>query len=1219
MTEQDQFGLNASYVEILRAQWEEDALSVSPEWQAYFAAKGPVTTVQGAPVVQAPSPKAPPAPPALPVVSTLPKTPLTGVAKKISENMMESLSIPTAMSTRDIPVKVLEENRAVINESLEQDARPRCSFTHLIAFAIVKSLKQNMALNGGFLAEGGQLFKLAREDINLGLAVDLPARDGGRSLVVPNLKACQNMDFVTFFTSYNDLIDRARMGKLTAKDYEGTTVTLTNPGGMGTVSSSPRLMVTQGSIFATGRIGYPAQYEAAAPETLRALGIGKVMTVTSTYDHRVIQGAESGKFLAALHELLIGEHNFYEEVFASLKIPHQPFRLSADRAVVLGLEADAVHTERAMRVSQLIHAYRVRGYLLAHVDPLHLIAQSHPQLDLETYGLTIWDLDREFATLGVLEKKVAPLREILRALRRSYCRRTGVEYMYINDVDEMSFVQEAAERRQPQFSPETKKEILNKLIQAEEFEHFLHKRFLGHKRFSIEGAEAAIPMLHTLLAQAAKHNATDVMIGMAHRGRLNVLANIVGKPYAAIFAEFDDIDPKTFQGSGDVKYHKGAQGILRFDDKSIRVELASNPSHLEAVNPVLEGQVRAQQDLVGDKHRKKIIPVLLHGDAAFAGQGIAYETLQLSGLIGFRTGGTIHLVINNQIGYTTPPENGRTSPNCSDLARAIFVPVFRVNADDPEACVDAMHKAFEYRMRFGKDVVIDLVCYRRHGHNEGDEPSFTQPILYAAIQKHPSVAQIYSDLLIRRKDLAPEEVERLTKTHHDIFDKALSDVREKGQGAFGKEYVVFKPKEKREVENPKTAVDLATIKRITQRVTYDPKSINLHPRIKTQVLDRRRAMVFDGKPGIDFGMAEILAYGSLCLEGIPVRMSGQDCGRGTFAHRHAVLYDVDDGSPYVPLAHLEDTQEPGDQQSAQQQSAQQQSAQHPSKFRIYDSPLSEAAVLGFEYGYSVTHPQSLVIWEAQFGDFFNGAQIQIDQFIASSEEKWGQSSRVTMFLPHGYDGQGPEHSSGRIERFLQLCAQKNMRVAICSTSAQFFHLIRRQAKQPKKPLIIFTHKSLLRSEEAASKVSELTKGRFEIVIDDPRFEVGKKAKRVIFCTGKVYWDLEKARQDKEAKTNDVRIVRVEQLYPFPSDEVDAILAEHKTADIVWLQEEPKNCGAYRFVGPYFRELGKVIRYVGRASAASPATGSPSIHKEQQQAIVDAAFDLSTPKGENVEI
>lgn len=1202
MSEQNQFGLNASYVEILRSQWEEDPRSVPVDWQNYFSNADTVESVVSdatSLIPQVQTPIVAPAESAKPS-SNENKIQLTGIAKKISENMQESLSIPTATSLRDIPVKVLEENRAVINDFLEYDARQRCSFTHLIAFAIVKALKSNMAMNGGFLLENGKQFKLVRPDINLGLAIDLPARDGGRTLVVPNLKACQEMDFLEFVTGYNDIIDRARIGKLTAKDYENTTVTLTNTGGLGTVASNPRLMASQGAIFATGRIGYPAQYEAAAPETLRALGIGKVMTVTSTYDHRVIQGADSGRFLAKLHQHLIGEEGFYDEVFASLKIPHQPYRLSADQAVVLGLEADTIHTERAMRVSQLIHAYRVRGYLLAHVDPLHLIQRSHPELDLHNYGLTIWDLDREFATMGTLKEKTAPFRDILKTLRNSYCRRIGAEYMYMYDVEQKDWMQTAVERRDVEFELEEKKEILNKLIQAEGFEHFLHKRFLGHKRFSIEGAESAIPMLHTLLLEAANHAATDVMIGMAHRGRLNVLANIVGKPYGAIFAEFDDIDPKTIQGSGDVKYHQGAQGILRFKDRSIRVELASNPSHLEAVNPILEGQVRAQQDLLADRDRKKIIPVLLHGDAAFAAQGIVYETLQMSGLHGYRTGGTIHLIINNQIGYTTSPDKARTSLNCSDLARAIFAPVLRVNADDPEACVHAMRVAFEYRMKFGRDVVIDLVCYRRHGHNEGDEPSFTQPILYAAIQKHPSVAQIYSDLLIRRKDLLPEEIEKIKSKHHDIFEKALEDVRSKGRDAFSEDHLVsFGKTSPIGEDNPRTSVDLATLQRITEKVTYDPQTIEIHPRVKTQVLDRRRAMVFEGKPGIDFGMAEILAYGSLLSEGVPVRMSGQDCGRGTFAHRHAVLYDINDGRPYIPLNHLQKSRDDGEEEW------------HPSRFRIYDSPLSEAAVLGFEYGYSVSHPKALVIWEAQFGDFFNGAQIQIDQFIASSEEKWGQRSRVTLFLPHGYDGQGPEHSSGRIERFLQLCAQDNMRVAICSTPAQFFHLIRRQAKQPKKPLIIFTHKSLLRSEEAASQIEEFANGKFESVLDDPRAEKGKKSKRVVFCSGKIYWDLDKSRQESAQKNSDTRIVRIEGLYPFPEAQIAKILAANKTSEVVWCQEEPKNCGAFRFVEPYFRKMKKDVRYIGRVSAASPATGSPNKHKKQQKLIVDAAFDFTT--------
>ncbi len=1214
----EQLGLNESYVEILRAQWQSDPLSVPEEWRNYFLGH---KTAQMIPVLVAASETTKEK---LALVSAETKIvdqrsiPLVGIAKKIVENMERSLEIPTAMSSRDIPVKVLEENRAIINDYLEDDSRPRCSFTHLIAYAIVKAIQSNPALNNGYSKDGQQALKLVRPDINLGLAIDLPARDGGRSLVVPNIKACQNMDFLTFFYAYNDLIDRARLNKLVPADFTETTLTLTNPGGIGTMSSNPRLMLGQGVIVATGRIGYPAQFDATSPETLQALGIGKVMTVTSTYDHRIIQGAESGRFLAHLYQLLIGEEGFYEDIFRVIKIPHHPYQLKADQAVVLGQHADVIQTERAMRVSQLIHAYRVRGYLLAHVDPLHLILREHPELDLQNYGLTIWDLDRQFDTLGVLSKRVAPLRDILKQLRNTYCRRIGVEYMYINDVVQKAWLQKKVEQENEKFTIDEKKNFLSKLLQAEGFEHFLHKRYVGHKRFSMEGAEAAIAVLNEILDEAAAFGVTDVMVGMAHRGRLNVLANVIGKPYAAIFAEFEDIDPNTFQGSGDVKYHLGARGVhrwkgkpkdaLNIDEREVRVELACNPSHLEAVNSVVEGQVRAQQDLAGDRMRKKIMPVLIHGDAAFAMQGVVYETMQCSDLQGYRTGGTVHLIINNQIGYTTSPEKARTSLNCSDVARAIFAPVFRVNGDDPEACLRAARIALEYRMLFGRDVVIDLVCYRRYGHNEGDEPSFTQPILYAAIQKHPSVASIYSELLVRRGDITRDELEKIKESYHNRFEEAHAAVREKGRGAFSNDHIPLgQLHESILEENLDTSVPVETLKQIADKVTFDPETIEIHPRVKSLVLDRRRAMVFSGAPGIDFGMAEILAYGTLLLEGIPVRVSGQDCGRGTFAHRHAVLYDINNGKSYIPLNHLHHTRDEGEE------------VWQPSRFRIYDSPLSEEAVLGFEYGYSVSHPKSLVIWEAQFGDFFNGAQIQIDQFISSSEAKWQQRSRLTMLLPHGYDGQGPEHSSARIERFLQLCAEDNMRIANCSTPAQLFHLLRRQAKLPKKPLVIFTHKSLLRAEDASSKLEELADGLFNFVIDDQRYASSKKSKRVIFCSGKVYWDLERFRLENKVG-KDVSIVRIEQLYPFPQEQISAILQTATAAkDTVWLQEEPKNCGAFSYVEPLFRQLGVNARYIGRAASASPATGSPKAHRRQQQTIMETAFASVRAKENNMEV
>ncbi|MBN4077321.1 multifunctional oxoglutarate decarboxylase/oxoglutarate dehydrogenase thiamine pyrophosphate-binding subunit/dihydrolipoyllysine-residue succinyltransferase subunit [Sulfobacillus acidophilus] len=1217
----DLFGLNASYVETLRAQWQQDPLSVPQEWRSFFETQGnegQPAVIKPEQILPKPATKEAKRTQKESKTSGIKDVPMFGIAKKIVENMEASLELPTATSTRNIPVKVLEENRSIINDYLEDDARSRCSYTHLIAYAIIQAIKANPSMNNAFEKRGNKAIKLERENINLGLAIDLPAKDGSRTLIVPCIKDCQKMDFWTFFNAYNNLIKKARANKLEPADFVGTTVTLTNPGGIGTVASNPRLMPGQGAIFATGSIGYPAQYEASAPETLQALGVGKVMTVTSTYDHRVIQGAESGRFLASLHKLLIGSEGFFAEVFKSLRIPHHPHELRADEAIVLGQHAGATQTERAMRVSQLIHAYRVLGHLLAHVDPLHLIPRKHPELDLQNYGLTIWDLDRKFDTLGSLKEKTASFRTILRRLRNTYCRRMGVEYMYINDVEQKAWLQKRVEQTADQFEVSEKKNILSKLMQSEGFEHFLHKRYVGHKRFSIEGAEATIPMLNELLNCAASHNVTDVMLGMAHRGRLNVLANVVGKPYGAIFAEFEDIDPKTFQGTGDVKYHLGAKGIHRFkglskdtgqlEEREIRIQLACNPSHLEAVAPEVEGQVRAQQDMAGDRKRGKIIPVILHGDAAFASQGVVYEALQLSNLQGYRTGGTIHIVLNNQIGYTTGPEKARTSLNCTDVARTILAPVFRVNGDDPESCMRAIRIAFEYRQIFKRDVIIDLVCYRRHGHNEGDEPSFTQPILYKAIQKHPSVASIYGDLLVRRGDISEDELAKIKAKYHETFEEALKAVRSKGRDAFSDEHVLFgQHEEDEESENPKTGVEIDILKRITEKVTYDPKVIEIHPRILKFVLGRRHAMVFDGKPKIDFGMAEILAYGSLLLEGIPVRVSGQDCGRGTFAHRHAVLYDTNDGRPYIPLNHLKKTRDEGEEEW------------HPGRFRIYDSPLSEEAVLGFEHGYSVSHPKSLVIWEAQFGDFFNGAQVQIDQFISSAEAKWGQKSRLTMFLPHGYDGQGPEHSSGRMERFLQQCAQNNMRVANCSTAAQMFHLLRRQAKQPKKPLIVFTHKSILRLEDAASPLNDFADESFKTVIPDAK-KIISKAKRVVFCTGKLYWELDKHRRDNEEAFKHVALVRIEQLYPLPSAKITEVLnlcAAKK--EVVWVQEEPRNMGAFSFIAPRLQKLGvKDLRYIGRAASASPATGSPNAHKKQQKGIIEAVFAKTDDSKDDIE-
>ncbi len=1265
--ETSRFGVNASYIESLRAQWLADPSSVAEEWRDFFhadsqtipssdtassdtassdtassdtassdtASLNPASsdTASLNPAAQAladatPSVTRAPATASFRVDAHSSAEPLRGIAAKIVANMTASLDMPTAMSTRVLPVKVLEENRQVINSYLKDDARPRASFTHIIAYALVKAVQATPAINNGFGTDAeGVPHKLVRSDVNLGLAVDLPARGGGRMLVVPSVKAAQGLDFRGFCDAYNALIDKARANKLTAADFDGTTITLTNPGGIGTVASAPRLMQGQGCIVATGAIGHPAEYEAMAPETLRALGVGKVMTVTSTYDHRVIQGAESGAFLARLHELLAGDHGFYDEVFRSLGIPHHPYRLKRDRAVQGGLLGGGFSdTEKAMRVSQLIHAFRVRGHILAHTDPLDLKPREHEDLSLDANGLTIWDLDREFLTLGVHDKPIAPLRDILDRLRETYCRHIGIEFMHIPDVESRRWLQQRVERVAEPVHIDDKRQILDKLCEAQAFERFLHKRYIGQKRFSVEGAESVIAMLAECLDSIAAFGATDVLLGMAHRGRLNVLANVLRKPLEAIFAEFEDLDPKSVQGSGDVKYHLGAKGMHHYkgdtlevttskdprdlygikrtgreEERALRIELACNPSHLEAVDPVVMGIARAKQDMMGDRLRKKVVPVLIHGDAAFAGQGVVYETLQMSGLNGYRVGGTIHIIINNQIGYTTGPERARTSMNCSDVARAVQAPIFRVNGDDPEACIRVVRMAVEFRMRFARDVVIDMVCYRRWGHNEGDEPSFTQPVLYGAIEKHQTTQARYAALLMRRGDLTMNDVAGIEKSVDDRLERAFGAIKEKGRDAIPDPYATQRVPvivEALDDEgNPSTTVSADVLKKITERITYDPDVIALHPRVKTQILDRRRQMVMaSGQPGtprIDFGMAEILAFGSLLLEGVPVRMSGQDVGRGTFAHRHAVHYDTTDGRAYIPLNHLHKSRDEGEEEWS------------PSRFRIYDSLLSEEAVLGFEYGYSSCHDDSLVLWEAQFGDFWNGAQVQVDQFIAAGEAKWQQKSRVVMMLPHGYDGQGPEHSSARIERFLQLCAEDNLRVCIATTASQHFHLLRRQAKQDKKPLIMFTHKSLLRADDAGALLDDLANGAFETVLDDPTPPADTE--RIVLCSGKVFWDIHRARATSPAPG--VRLVRVEQLYPFPVARVEAILNAHPNAEVMWVQEEPRNMGAWQFIAERFLELGRKLRFVGRKASASPATGSHKRHVEEQRAIVTQALTV----------
>jgi multifunctional 2-oxoglutarate metabolism enzyme len=1127
--------------------------------------------------------------------------PMRGTAARIAENMNASLTLPLATSQRVIPVKVIDENRRILNDYRTLVGKPKISYTHIIGWAIVKAIPTSPTLNHAYVEANGERFRAVRDRINLGVAVDVEGKDGTRSLKVPNIKDAGSLNFAQYVEAFDDIVARARANKLTVDDFAGATISLTNPGTVGTVSSVPRLMPGQGAIIATGTIDYPAEYHGMTDQLRAVLGLSKVMSVTCTYDHRVIQGAESGMFLGRLQALLEGADSFYEEIFADLKVPHKPVHWEPDRPVsvpgVRGAQLDEVAKEAA--VLQLINAYRVRGHLIADFDPLGSEAVYHSELDPATYGLTIWDLDREFLTGTLMSdddepQKVATLREILETLRQTYCGKIGCEYMNIQIPEQKRWLQlrmEPTGNRWP-LDRATRVRALQHLIEAEEFEHFLHTRFIGHKRFSLEGAESAIVILDEILDRAAGTSVHEAVIGMAHRGRLNVLVNVVGKSMTQLFSEFEGIDPDSTEGSGDVKYHLGASGLRKTSGgKDIVVSVAFNPSHLEAVDPVVEGIVRPKQDRLGDTKRERVLPILVHGDAAFAGQGVVAETLNLSQLEGYTTGGTIHLVINNQIGFTTNPDEARSTPYSTDVARMVQAPIFHVNGDDPEACIRVAQMAYDYRQTFKRDVVIDMFCYRRHGHNEADDPSYTQPLLYRKIKNHPSVATLYSDALNRENVLDSPEIDEIRKSLTHRMNE-LYDAAKKTHEQYEVQELSAIDLEDMVQPSPDTAVDRATLERVVEGITTFPEHFRAHPKLEGFLKKRRD--ILGGAP-IDWATAETLAFGSLVLERTPVRLSGQDSGRGTFSQRHLALYDSESGERYVPLQHL---------------------APNQGRFDVFDSSLSEYAVMGFEFGYSVADPLTLVLWEAQFGDFANGAQILIDQFIASAESKWGQPTGLVLLLPHGYEGQGPEHSSARIERFLVLCAENNMQVVNASTPAQYFHVLRRQMhgghdrRGVRKPLIIFTPKRMLRHAKAVSHVDDLTAGAFRQVLDDTTGLELTRVTRALICSGQVYYDLLAAREER--KVDHVAIIRLEQLYPFPAAELADVLDRYPaSSDLVWVQEEPQNMGPWRFVREQLQPIldsdQRVLRYVGRAASASPATGSLKRHQQEEAELIEAAF------------
>ena len=1184
---------NAGFAQAIYENYLTDPASVAPEWRRLFDG-GRVG--ERPPVVAAATTGAQ----ATNGATTVPGgQPLKGPAARLVVNMNESLTVPTATTFREISVRTLESRRAELNAAAKAAGRPeKFSFTHLIGYALVRAAAAHPVMTNTFVMADGVPHRINPEGVNLGIAVDAERKDGSRGLVVPVLKHAERLDFAGFYGVYEALVEKARTNRLMPDDFAGATMTLTNPGGLGTVASVPRLMAGQGSIIAVGAIGYPPEYAGLAPEQIAALGVSKVMMISSTYDHRVIQGAESGEFLRTMERLLQGEEQFYHHAAGALGFvvaaAPTPIRAEPPAARPTPVAASASDLEQVAAAMALVKAYRTHGHLAAHLDPLGSLPFGDPALDPVPLGLTPDVMARVPASVLRVAVAGATLAEALPNLTATYCGTLGYEVEHISNHEKRVWLRQQIESgaHRQSFDRDAKIALLDRLIQVEAFERFLHKAYLGQKRFSIEGIDLLVPMLDRVIDMAADQGARDVVLGMAHRGRLNVLVHTLSRPYVTVFGEFEGKKPGNEgedEGTGDVKYHLGAEGaFITKSGRSITVALAHNPSHLEFVGAVVDGRARARQtqrrSAEAYHDSTAALPVVIHGDAAFAGQGVVQETLNLGALRGYRTGGTMHIITNNQVGFTTDAIDSRSTRHASDLAKGFDIPIVHVNADDPEACLAAVRLGMMYRERFREDVLIDLVGYRRHGHNEGDEAGYTQPQMTERIKSHPTVREGYGRTLVAEGVLTAEEVEqRYAAAYQHLVDQ---------QHGFKASQSQPKPAEsaptKLVFEDPDTAVKAETLNALNDQLLTYPEAFTVHPKLKRQLERRRTAMGPEG--GIDWGHAESLAFATLLSEGVPVRLTGQDSERGTFSHRHLVLHDAATGQTVCPMQRL-----PGALAS----------------FEVHNSPLSELATLGFEYGYAVAASDALVVWEAQFGDFINGAQVIVDQFLAAGLSKWGVTSRLTLLLPHAHEGQGPEHSSGRVERFLQLAAEQNIRIANCTTAAQFFHLIRRQARRNRqRPLIVFTPKSLLRLPKACSNLTELSGGRFFPVLDDSTARSqADQIDRIVLCSGKVYYDLLAEAEKNQA--GGPALVRLEQLYSFPEKELRALLAGYPNVrEIVWCQEEPKNMGAWTFVAPRLSGMlpSQVsLRYAGRPDRASPAEGSHHAHTVEQNRIVKEAI------------
>jgi multifunctional 2-oxoglutarate metabolism enzyme len=1124
-------------------------------------------------------------------------TALRGGAAMLAHYMDESLALPTATSFRTIVVSALEGRRGQLKE-----AGARVSFTHLIAFALARAAAELGVMADHYELIDGKPNRVDDGAVNLGLAVDVAKKDGSRTLMVPVIRNAAALGFKEFLAAYDALVEKARTNTLSADDLVGANVTLTNPGGLGTIASVPRLMPGQGTIVATGSIAYPV----GLGEIGEQIGAEKVMTLTSTYDHRVIQGAQSGQFLARIDALLGGADGFYEDVFEALELPlvALPPRLLPQPVIAAASGSPSEELlQAAATANALVRSLRTHGHLAAKLDPLGSPPQGDPALDPQAIGLTTVLMAQIPSKLLHIFVPGETLAEAFPRLREVYCGTIAYQLEHIASHQQRRWLREKIEGgafRQP-MHPEEQRALLTRLIQVDALERFMHRTYLGQHQFSIEGVDMTVPMLDEMIRLSGGGGAREVVIGMAHRGRLNVLAHNLGRPYETIFAEFEGastleaVTTIPQGGTGDVKYHHGAQGTYALTDgASIQVNLESNPSHLEYVCPVVMGATRAAQSSYegtqSDRDTTSAVPIMIHGDAAFPGQGVVAETLNLQTLDGYTVGGTLHLITNNQTGFTTDPDDARSTHWASDLAKGFDIPIIHVNADDVEACISAVRLAFAYREKWGHDVLIDLIGYRRFGHNESDEPAYTQPEMYGVIAGKKRVWELWADDLISRKVVTPAEVDaardtawtQLQERHHRLQEQ-ITELRESGSpGPHTEEYHLDRTASP-EVD---TEVGEALLRDIDENLMRVPAGFTVHPKLVRQI-DRRRGAL-DG--AIDWAHAEALAFGSLLAEGTPIRLTGQDTQRGTFSQRHLVLHDATNGQTVCPISQLPTSHAP---------------------FELHNSPLSETGCLGFEYGYSQESPESLVLWEAQFGDFVNAAQVIVDQFIISGLAKWGQTSRLTLLLPHGYEGSGPEHSSARLERFLALAAEGNLRVANPTTPAQYFHLLRRQAKIVKqRPLIVMTPKSLLRLPQATSSLADLADGRFEPVLAEPVADESKVT-RLILCTGKIYYDLvgHPDRVGNEA----IAVGRVELLYPFPESELLEIIARYPNlSEVAWVQEEPRNMGARAFMSPRLLQILPAeldYGYIGRPERASPGEGYPAAHALEQSRIVRTALDL----------